>query len=68
MTSTGRPVGDIASLRHNIPRAVSAIGRDLFLKDRATHLSRFLAPLGTGDLPREAYAAAIAAPAPVAAE
>ncbi|MFG1298243.1 FAD-dependent oxidoreductase [Xanthobacter sp. V3C-3] len=68
MTSTGRPVGDIASLRHNIPRAVSAIGRDLFVKDRAEHLARFLAPVGTTDLPREAYAAAIAAAAPVAAE
>ncbi|MFG1280019.1 FAD-dependent oxidoreductase [Xanthobacter autotrophicus] len=58
MTSTGRPVGDIASLRHNVPRLVSAIGRDLFVKDRALHLARFLAPV-TEDLPREAYADAI---------
>ena len=61
-TSTGRPVGDIASLRHNVPRAVAAIGRDLFVADRAKHLARFLAPVGTDDLPRELYAAAIAAP------
>lgn len=61
MTSTGRPVGDIASLRHNVPRAVAAIGRDLFVKDRARHLARFLSPVGTEDLPREAYASAIAA-------
>lgn len=60
MTSTGRPVGDIASLRHNIPRAVAAIGRDLFLKDRAHHLARFLAPASAEDLPRETYAAAVA--------
>lgn len=60
MTSTGRPVGDIASLRHNIPRAVAAIGRDLFVADRAKHLARFLAPVGTDDLPRELYAGALA--------
>lgn len=63
MTSTGRPVGDIASLRHNVPRAVAAIGRDLFVRDGAKHLARFLAPVGAEDLPRESYAAAIAAPA-----
>ncbi|MDQ0506869.1 FAD-dependent oxidoreductase [Xanthobacter agilis] len=61
MTSTGRPVGDIASLRHNIPRAVAAIGRDLFVADRAKHLARFLAPVGADDLPRDLYAGAIAA-------
>lgn len=61
MTSTGRPVGDIASLRHNIPRAVAAIGRDLFVADRAKHLARFLAPEGTEDLPHDLYAGAIAA-------
>lgn len=60
MTSTGRPVGDIASLRHNIPRAVAAIGRDLFVADRAKHLARFLAPVGTDDLPRDLYAGALA--------
>ncbi|MFG1242736.1 FAD-dependent oxidoreductase [Xanthobacter sp. V7C-4] len=59
MTSTGRPVGDIASLRHNVPRVVAAVGRDLFLKDRDLHLARFLAPVGE-DLPRAAYAAALA--------
>lgn len=64
MTSTGRPVGDIASLRHNVPRAVAAIGRRLFVADRAKHLARFLAPVGTEDLPREAYAAALSAPVP----
>ena len=67
MTSTGRPVGDIASLRHNVPRAVAAIGRDLFLRDRSAHLARFLAPVGTTDLPREAYAGALAASAIVTA-
>jgi len=66
MTSTGRPVGDIASLRHNVPRLVSAIGHDLFLKDRALHLAHFLAPVSEGDLPREAYANALAAPAEAA--
>lgn len=66
MTSTGRPVGDIASLRHNVPRLVAAIGRDLFLKDRALHLGRFLAPVADTDLPRDAYAAALAAPAEAA--
>lgn len=65
MTSTGRPVGDIASLRHNVTRAVAAIGRDLFLRDREIHLARFLAPVGTTDLPREAYAGALAAPAAI---
>ncbi|MFG1477963.1 FAD-dependent oxidoreductase [Xanthobacter sp. V4C-4] len=66
MTSTGRPVGDIASLRHNVPRLVATIGRDLFVKDRALHLARFLAPVGDGDLPRDAYATALAAPAQAA--
>ncbi|WP_454916443.1 FAD-dependent oxidoreductase [Xanthobacter sediminis] len=66
MTSTGRPVGDIASLRHNVPRLVSAIGRDLFLKDRALHLARFLAPVSESDLPRETYASALAVPAEAA--
>jgi len=61
MTSTGRPVGDIASLHHNIPRAVAAIGRDLFVADRAKHLARFLAPVGTDDLPRDLYAGALTA-------
>jgi cation diffusion facilitator CzcD-associated flavoprotein CzcO len=43
MASHGRPVGDTGSLRHNVPRLVSAIGRDLFLKDsawQAAHLQR----------------------------
>lgn len=43
MASHGRPVGDTGSLRHNVPRLVSAIGRDLFLADRewqVRHLQR----------------------------
>ncbi len=59
MVSQGRPVGDIASLRHNVPRLVSAIGRDLFLADRAHHLDRMLAPTAD-DLTGDEYAHAIA--------
>lgn len=43
MASHGRPVGDTGSLKHNVPRLVSAIGRDLFLADRdwqVAHLQR----------------------------
>lgn len=43
MASHGRPVGDTGSLKHNVPRLVSAIGRDLFLADRewqVRHLQR----------------------------
>jgi hypothetical protein len=42
----GRPVGDTGSLKHNVPRLVSAIGRDLFVADRAwqlEHLQRVAA-------------------------
>lgn len=58
-TSTGRPVGDVASLRHNVPRLVSAIGRDLFVRDGAAYVERFLTPAAP-DLPEEAYAGALA--------
>lgn len=46
MASHGRPVGDTGSLKHNVPRLVSAIGRDLFVADRAwqlEHLQRVAA-------------------------
>lgn len=58
MLSQGRPVGDIASLRHNVPRLVSAIGRDLFLADRQQLIDRMLAPTAD-DLLAEDYESAI---------
>lgn len=58
MVSHGRPVGDIPSLRHNVPRLVSAIGRDLFLADRDRHLERMLAPTAD-DLTGAEYAHAV---------
>ncbi|MBP2231880.1 cation diffusion facilitator CzcD-associated flavoprotein CzcO [Azospirillum agricola] len=61
MVSQGRPVGDIPSLRHNVPRLVSALGRDLFLADRERHLERMLAPTAD-DLTGEEYAHAVAEP------
>ncbi|WP_127088610.1 NAD(P)-binding domain-containing protein [Aquabacter cavernae] len=58
--SHGRAVGEIASLKHGIPRLVAAIGRDLFLADRDRHLER-LTSFAVADLTGEEYAA----PAPV---
>lgn len=62
MASHGRPVGDTGSLRHNVPRLVSAIGRDLFLADRAwqvAHLQR----VDADELDGSEYAARIWSPA-----
>jgi FAD-dependent urate hydroxylase len=59
MVSQGRPVGDIPSLRHNVPRLVREIGRDLFLADREHHLARMLAPVAD-DLTGAEYADAAA--------
>jgi cation diffusion facilitator CzcD-associated flavoprotein CzcO len=56
--SNGRPAGDIPSLRHNVARLVSAIGRDLFLADRKKHIARLSTPVPE-DLPVSAYAGAI---------
>jgi len=59
MVSHGRAVGEIASLKHGVPRLVSQIGRDLFLADRTAHLAR-LVSYATPDLTGAEYAAAIA--------
>ena len=61
VVSHGRAVGEIASLRHGVPRLVSAIGRDLWLADRAAHLARLRA-FDTPDLTGEEYAHALWSP------
>ncbi|MDK3017295.1 SidA/IucD/PvdA family monooxygenase [Pseudodonghicola flavimaris] len=40
--SHGRAVGEIASLRHGVPRLVQTIGRDLFLADWSPHRDRLM--------------------------
>ncbi|MBK3801102.1 SidA/IucD/PvdA family monooxygenase [Azospirillum brasilense] len=58
VVSHGRAVGEIASLKHGVPRLVSAIGRDLWLADRAAHLKR-LSSFDTPDLTGEEYVHAL---------
>lgn len=52
--SHGRAVGEIASLRHGVPRLVRAIGRDLFLSDWPGHRERLLS-YDSPDLTGEEY-------------
>ncbi|WPB56548.1 NAD(P)/FAD-dependent oxidoreductase [Xylophilus sp. GOD-11R] len=64
MASHGRPVGDTGSLRHNVPRLVSAIGRDLFLADadwQVAHLQR----IDADELDGSEYAHRVWSPAPI---
>ena len=58
IVSHGRAVGEIASLKHGIPRLVARIGRDLFIDDREAHLAR-LTSFTTPDLSGSEYAAAV---------
>lgn len=55
MASHGRPVGDTGSLKHNVPRLVSCIGRDLFLADRAWQVA-YLQRMESDDLDGSEYA------------
>ncbi|MEG1768084.1 MAG: NAD(P)/FAD-dependent oxidoreductase, partial [Comamonas sp.] len=55
MASHGRPVGDTGSLKHNVPRLVSAIGRDLFVADRQWQLAH-LQRVAADDLDGSEYA------------
>ncbi|NTF97803.1 MULTISPECIES: SidA/IucD/PvdA family monooxygenase [Rhizobium/Agrobacterium group] len=44
LPSCGRHLGDVASLRHAVPRLIQAIADDLFRDDYTHHVSRFGAP------------------------
>lgn len=59
LVSFARHVGDIASLRVAVPRAVKGISRGLFLEDTPHHLARISQPAAE-ELPRSSYEGAIA--------
>jgi hypothetical protein len=56
--SFGLPIGDVPSIKRDVPAVVSRISRDLFLADLDSHERRI-----TGDYPpefgEEAYASAV---------
>ncbi|MFG1479824.1 FAD/NAD(P)-binding protein [Xanthobacter sp. V4C-4] len=58
LVSFARHVGDIASLKVAVPRAVRGISRGLFLEDAGHHLARISQP-ATEELPRSSYEGAI---------
>ncbi|MET1114719.1 MAG: NAD(P)/FAD-dependent oxidoreductase [Comamonas sp.] len=61
MASHGRPVGDTGSLKHNVPRLVSSIGRDLFLADRAWQVE-YLQRMEADELDGSEYAGRVWSP------
>jgi hypothetical protein len=56
--SFGLPIGDIPSMKRDIPTIVARISRDLFLADLAHHEQRMTADV-TPDFGPEAYASAV---------
>lgn len=67
LVSFARHVGDIASLKVAVPRAVQGISRGLFLEDAQHHVGRISQPT-TEELPRSSYEGAIAGDTLEAAE
>ncbi|WP_159996742.1 FAD/NAD(P)-binding protein [Roseomonas sp. 18066] len=59
LLSHGKHLGEIASLQHGVPRLVAALGRALFLRDRAAQLARILGA-AQPHLAAEDYAASLA--------
>lgn len=60
--SFGLPIGDVPSLRRDVPAVVSAISRDLFLADLEQHQLRLSATNIPPDFAPEAYSAALWSP------
>ncbi|MDR8763882.1 FAD-dependent oxidoreductase [Burkholderia multivorans] len=58
ITSFGRHVGDVGSLRAGVPRLVRHVVRDLFLSDLDRHIERLTSPV-SDELPRSVYADSI---------
>lgn len=58
MVSRGVPLGDVPSMRRDIPALVSRIGRDLLLDDLPAHERRLRAEV-PADFPAEVYAQAV---------
>jgi cation diffusion facilitator CzcD-associated flavoprotein CzcO len=56
--SFGLPIGDVPSMRRDIPLVAARISRDLFLADIASHEKRMTGTIGA-DFPDEAYASAV---------
>ncbi|MFP4896593.1 SidA/IucD/PvdA family monooxygenase [Paraburkholderia sp. EG304] len=56
--SAGVPVGDVPSMKRDIPSVVRRISRDLFLGDLAAHEARLTAPV-PADFDESAYASSV---------
>lgn len=56
--SFGLPIGDVPSMRRDIPTIVARISRDLFLADAAVHKTRMLGDV-VPDFPPSLYAPAV---------
>jgi cation diffusion facilitator CzcD-associated flavoprotein CzcO len=56
--SFGLPIGDVPSMRRDIPLVVARISRDLFLADLDSHQQRMTGTIAA-DFPDEAYASAV---------
>lgn len=56
--SFGLPIGDVPSLRRDVPAVVSAISRDLLLSDLAHHEARFVSSIAP-EFSEEAYRSAL---------
>jgi cation diffusion facilitator CzcD-associated flavoprotein CzcO len=56
--SFGLPIGDVPSMRRDIPLVTARISRDLFLADLGSHEQRITGTIAA-DFPDEAYASAV---------
>ena len=56
--SFGLPIGDVPSMRRDIPLVAARISRDLFLADLAQHQQRMTGPIAPDFLP-DVYASAV---------
>ena len=65
--SFGLPIGDVPSLRRDVPAVVSAISRDLFLADNDHHEARIVSGIGP-EFGEDAYRSALWSGACQAAE
>ncbi len=67
LVSFGLPIGDVPSLRRDVPKVVARISRDLFLADLAQHEARLFADVAP-DFDPDLYLPAARRPPAVAAE
>jgi FAD-dependent urate hydroxylase len=56
--SFGLPIGDVPSMRRDIPLVAARISRDFFLADQDKHEQRIIGTIAA-DFPGEAYASAV---------